>query len=78
MKPDFLFPLLSILFYGTTLCAQTSPKMGTDNANPVLDFLFTADPTSVEYDGRLYVYGTGDHEQYEKAEKNGYEKIYSA
>ena len=75
MKPDFLFPLLSILFYGTTLCAQTSPKMGTDNANPVLDFLFTADPTSVEYDGRLYVYGTGDHEQYEKAEKNGYEKI---
>ncbi|MBR4841490.1 MAG: family 43 glycosylhydrolase [Bacteroidaceae bacterium] len=57
------------------LIAQVSPKLGTDNANPVLDFLFSADPTSVEFEGRLYVYGTGDHEQYEKAEKNGYEKI---
>ena len=71
-KPLLIMTLLS---FGAMLSSQTSPKIGTDNANPVLDFLFTADPTSVEYDGRLYVYGTGDHEQYEKAEKNGYEKI---
>lgn len=52
-----------------------SPKLGTDNANPVLDFLYCADPTAVEYNGRLYVYGTNDHQQYEEAEKNSYEKI---
>ena len=51
-----------------------SPKLGTDNANPVLDFLYCADPTAVEYNGRLYVYGTNDHQQYEEAEKNSYEK----
>ncbi len=40
-----------------------SPKMRTGHANPVLDFRFTADPTSVEHEGRLYVYGTNDHQQ---------------
>lgn len=47
------------------------------NANPLLANVFCADPTSVEYEGRLYVYGTNDHEQYQKAEKNTYEKIKS-
>ena len=37
--------------------------------------MFTADPTAVEYQGRLYVYGTNDTEQYEQTEKNSYEKI---
>ena len=54
-----------------------SPKLGTDNANPVLDFLYCADPTAVEYNGRLYVYGTNDHQQYEEAEKNSYENVYT-
>ena len=55
-----------------------SPKMGTGMANPILDFQFCADPTAVEYEGRLYVYGTNDHQQYEEgAESNTYEKIKS-
>lgn len=51
------------------------PKLGTSMANPILDFQFCADPTVIEYNGRLYVYGTNDHQQYEEAEKNSYEKI---
>lgn len=47
--------------------------------NPLLTNVFCADPTSVEYDGRLYVYGTRDHQQYlEKGDSdNTYEKIKS-
>ncbi len=50
------------------------------NANPISPAVFCADPTAVEYEGRLYVYGTNDHQQYEavgKSGKNTYEKIKS-
>ncbi|KIQ25487.1 beta-xylosidase [Flavobacterium sp. MEB061] len=58
--------------------ANVSPKLLTNNANPLLDFMFTADPTAVEYNGRIYVYATNDHQQYEKVGKDGknsYERI---
>ncbi len=51
--------------------ANVSPKLLTHNANPLLDFIFTADPTAVEYNGRIYVYATNDHQQYEKVGKDG-------
>ena len=57
---------------------EISPKLISKNGNPLLDFLFTADPTAVEHDGRLYVYATNDHQQYEgvgRDGKNTYEKI---
>jgi arabinoxylan arabinofuranohydrolase len=60
--------------------ANVSPKLLTNNANPLLDFMFTADPTAVEYNGRIYVYGTNDHQQYEhvgKDGKNSYEHIHT-
>lgn len=31
--------------------------------NPISPDIFCADPTAVEYEGRLYVYGTNDHQQ---------------
>lgn len=52
----------------------------TSNANPISPEHFCADPTAVEYNGRLYVYGTNDHQQYEEKgadEDNTYEKIKS-
>lgn len=58
--------------------ANVSPKLFNNNANPLLDFMFTADPTAVEYNGRIYVYATNDHQQYEhggKDVKNTYEHI---
>ncbi len=48
--------------------------------NPISSEVFCADPTAVEYNGRLYVYGTNDHQQCrEKGEDkdNTYEKIKS-
>ncbi len=64
---------------GTAMPGQ-SPKLGTGNANPLLDFAFVADPTAVEYNGRLYVYGTYDSQQLDsvgKEGKNTYEHIHS-
>lgn len=51
-----------------------------ENANPLIPGIFCADPTAVEYEGRLYVYGTNDHQQYETVGSDGsntYEKIKS-
>ncbi len=45
--------------------------------NPISTNIFCADPTAVEYEGRLYVYGTNDTQQSEEAEENNYEKIKS-
>ena len=52
----------------------------TTEGNPLIANVFCADPTAVEYEGRLYVYGTNDHQQYEAvgAEgRNTYERIKS-
>ncbi len=49
-------------------------------ANPVSPNVFCADPTGVEYEGRLYIFGTNDHQQYEAVGddgKNSYEHIKS-
>ena len=55
-----------------------SPKLGKGMANPLLDFHYIADPTAIEYNGRLYVYGTNDHKQYEAGTPtNSYEAINS-
>ena len=55
-----------------------SPKLGKGMANPLLDFHYIADPTAIEYNGRLYVYGTNDHQQYEAGTPtNSYEAINS-
>ncbi len=51
------------------VAAPTSPKYvdGEFLANPLLDHHFCADPTAVEYKGRLFVYGTNDHQQYDES-----------
>ncbi len=55
----------------------TSPKLPTYN-NPISANHFMADPTSIEYDGRLYVYGTDDQQQFDYSNgllANDYSKI---
>ena len=44
---------------------------GASNGNPISPCVFCADPTAIEYEGRLYVYGTNDHQQYIKNGKTG-------
>ncbi len=49
----------------------------TKAGNPALNLRLTADPWAMEYDGRVYVYGTNDSQQYDKAPTadNDYSKI---
>lgn len=47
------------------------------NANPISGSIFCADPTAVEYEGRLYVYGTNDTQQAEQDTTNDYDQIKS-
>lgn len=64
----------------------SSDKISTNNYkntkynNPISSEFFCADPTAVEYEGRLYVIGTNDHEQFEVIgpdKDNSYEQIKS-
>lgn len=58
----------------------TMPRKEIGDTNPISSNIFFADPTSVEYEGRLYVYGTCDTQQYIKnggKGDNGYGDISS-
>ena len=44
---------------------------GSTNANPISANVFCADPTALEYNGRLYVYGTNDHQEFIANGKKG-------
>lgn len=41
-----------------------TPYKAPGTGNPISPCIYCADPTAIEYDGRLYVYGTNDHQQY--------------
>lgn len=59
---------------------STNNFKGTKYNNPISSDFYCADPTSVVYNGRLYLFGTNDHEQFEIAGPevdNTYEKIKS-
>lgn len=58
--------------------AKTYKAVGS--GNPISPCVFCADPTAIEYEGRLYVYGTNDHQQFlanNKTGSNGYGNIKS-
>ncbi len=60
------------------VCDTYAKKL--ENGNPISSEFYCADPTAVEYGGRLYVYGTNDHQQYEAVGDEGsntYDKIKS-
>ena len=44
---------------------------GSSNNNPISANIFCADPTALEYNGRLYVYGSNDHQQFIANGKKG-------
>ena len=51
-----------------TLAKEFKPS---SEANPISPCVFCADPTAVDYNGRLYVYGSNDNQQYIKNGKTG-------
>ena len=64
-----------------TNAQTTAPSYkSSNNGNPISASVFCADPTALEYNGRMYVYGTNDHQQFIKNGKkngNGYGDIKS-
>ena len=83
MKKKFILAA-GLMAISMQMGAQTitiaNDHKGTSNGNPISTSVFCADPTAIEYEGRLYVYGTNDHQQYIKNSKkgsNGYGNIKS-
>ena len=58
-------------------CMQTNAQTiapdykGSGNNNPISANIFCADPTALEYNGRMYVYGSNDHQQFIANGKTG-------
>ena len=67
--------LLGIMLLGFTLQAgaQTTAKSYKSpyDGNPISPCVFCADPTALVYDGRVYVYGSNDHQQFLANGKTG-------
>ena len=82
MNKLFFLCFAAMLMYFRGLTAQTlAPTYKeTGNGNPLSPCIFCADPTALVYEGRLYVYGTNDHQQFirnGKSGSNGYGNISS-
>ncbi len=82
MHKLFFLSIAAILLSFKGLIAQTLAKNYKEvgNANPLSPCIFCADPTALVYDGRVYVYGTNDHQQFihnGKSGSNGYGNISS-
>ena len=68
-----LFTTVAFMACSISLAAQTfaTEFKGTSNGNPISPFVFCADPTALEYNGRLYLYGTNDHQEFLANGKKG-------
>lgn len=68
-----LFMTAAILAVCIQTNAQTLDKnyKATSDGNPISPCVFCADPTAIDYNGRLYVYGSNDNQQYIKNGKTG-------
>ena len=70
---------LAVCMQAQALTLGTDYK-GLSNGNPISPCVFCADPTAIDYNGRLYVFGTNDHQQFivnKKSGSNGYGNIKS-
>jgi arabinoxylan arabinofuranohydrolase len=67
------FSLAMMMAFGLQLNAQTMAKefKATSEGNPISGSVFCADPTALEYNGRLYVYGSNDHQEFIAKGKKG-------
>jgi len=71
------FTACSLHLQAEVLTLQKSVKKDSE-VNPILPYNLCADPTAVEYNGRLYVYGTNDQQELnttKNTSKNTYGQI---
>ena len=67
-----LFMSVAVMATCLSTSAQTiAPDCKGSNNNPISANIFCADPTALEYNGRLYVYGSNDHQQFIANGKKG-------
>ena len=68
-----LFTTVAFIACSISLAAQTlaTDYKGSGNNNPISSNIFCADPTGLEYNGRLYVYGSNDHQEFMANGKKG-------
>jgi arabinoxylan arabinofuranohydrolase len=57
-----LFGAMVLAAHGEELATTGKP---TGQGNPLTPLVYCADPTAIEYKGRLYVYGTNDQQSFE-------------
>ena len=75
-----LATLLAMPLKGTAQTEALPNYKGLSDGNPISSNVFCADPTALEYNGRLYVYGSNDSQQFivnKKKGENGYGAIKS-
>lgn len=65
-----LFMTVALLAASLQINAQ-APNVKSSNGNPISANVFCADPTALEYNGRLYVYGSNDHQEFLANGKKG-------
>ena len=72
MQKKFLLAsaILAVSLQAASQTTATNYK-GVGNGNPISGSVFCADPTALDYEGRLYVYGSNDHQQFIKNGKKG-------
>lgn len=67
-----LFMTAALMAASLQINAQTvAPDVKSTNGNPISANVFCADPTALEYNGRLYVYGSNDHQEFLANGKKG-------
>jgi arabinoxylan arabinofuranohydrolase len=68
-----LFTIMALAATCSTAGAQTlaTAFKASGEHNPISPCVFCADPTAIDYNGRLYVYGTNDTQQFFKNGKTG-------
>lgn len=79
---DFLLDKVTLKGIAKTEGESDTPDLSTGlvkkkTGNPIMTSRLTADPWAMEYNGRVYVYGTNDSQQYSEAPEadNNYAKI---
>lgn len=76
-KTTIISIIMAVIAGSASAQLAPSPKSGTAN-NPLCPYNFIADATAVEYNGRIYVYGTNDQQEFDITQgksNNTYGKI---
>ena len=67
-----LLTIVCILLFSQGIKAQIAKNYKDANwGNPISSCVFCADPTAIEHDGRLYVYGTNDQQEFDAKDGKG-------